>query len=434
MTTRSAVPTKTDRIAVIGAGAGGLIAARTLKELGYGRVTVFEREARVGGKMKSVVHEGLAYDLGAVVLSQDYEIALRIAAEAGIGLQPVPPRGITDLDRGAVPKRLGKYASDRFGLFAVIAAAVRYWRLTGRHEALFAPGFAQASPELYVPFADYARGKGIDAFSAILETVFLDYGYGDYSKIPALYVVKLWDKHKLRHLLPLVLGRNTGWPAIVPRGFQSICEAAAVGLDVRTNSPISRVERTERDGGVEIQVTTPAGTERFDRLIVAAPLDLSLSFLDASAEETDLFRRLRHYDVWSTLFEADALPQRMNFMAHPAMPAYGRLVGTLKPHAAPKSLAVGYQYGDGTQSAAQQEAALRAEVKLLGAEVGRVLAQEKWRYFPHVLTADLQAGFFPRVEALQGVRGTYYTGGALSFESVSHVMNGAAALVRSKFG
>ena len=42
------------KIAVIGAGISGLAAAHHLKKLGYGDVTVFEKEGAVGGKVLSV--------------------------------------------------------------------------------------------------------------------------------------------------------------------------------------------------------------------------------------------------------------------------------------------------------------------------------------------------------------------------------------------
>ena len=64
------------RIAVVGAGASGLTAALTLKELGYRNVTVFEKETDVGGKIHSFKLGDLRAELGAVFTSPDYETVL----------------------------------------------------------------------------------------------------------------------------------------------------------------------------------------------------------------------------------------------------------------------------------------------------------------------------------------------------------------------
>src|ERR1051325_4235905 len=55
------------RIAIVGAGAAGLSVAYLLQEAGFGNLTVFEKEERVGGKCKTVWIAGRSYELGAVV-------------------------------------------------------------------------------------------------------------------------------------------------------------------------------------------------------------------------------------------------------------------------------------------------------------------------------------------------------------------------------
>ncbi len=272
-------PTRSERIAIIGAGVGGLIAGRKLRQLGYERVTVFESAPVLGGKVRTVEREGRTYDLGAIFLAEDYKIAREVVREAGLQLKEAPTRSIVDLDGNGGSKRLGQYARDRSGLIATLLAALRYWRLIGRYSSLEEPGFVGADPELHVPFAEYARGRGIEAFCSVLEPIFIAYGYGDYRTMPALYVMKLWDRHKLRHFLQLARGKKTGWPAVVPQGFLRICEAAAAGLDVRLATPVSRVERQPAESGTVIRVTTNDTTETFDRLIVAAPLERALSYL-----------------------------------------------------------------------------------------------------------------------------------------------------------
>jgi phytoene dehydrogenase-like protein len=66
----------TTRIAVVGAGPAGLVAARRLARDGFD-VTVFERESRVGGRVRSLHDRGFVFDRGFQVLFTAYPAARR---------------------------------------------------------------------------------------------------------------------------------------------------------------------------------------------------------------------------------------------------------------------------------------------------------------------------------------------------------------------
>jgi len=53
-------------IGIIGGGVSGIFAALTLRSLGYTNVTIFEADARVGGKAGSFDHGGKSFPIGAV--------------------------------------------------------------------------------------------------------------------------------------------------------------------------------------------------------------------------------------------------------------------------------------------------------------------------------------------------------------------------------
>jgi oxygen-dependent protoporphyrinogen oxidase len=57
------------RVAVVGAGVSGLAAAYKLKSRGL-NVTVFEADGRVGGKLRSVMQNGLIWDEGANTMTE----------------------------------------------------------------------------------------------------------------------------------------------------------------------------------------------------------------------------------------------------------------------------------------------------------------------------------------------------------------------------
>jgi diapolycopene oxygenase len=113
-----------DRIGVIGSGLAGLAAAATLAARGY-RVTLFERNAWLGGKAAVLEARGFRFDMGPTILTLPSVLG-RILAEAGrdlrreLDLIPLDPQwrcfyedGSTldlEADAGRMAARLEAYA------------------------------------------------------------------------------------------------------------------------------------------------------------------------------------------------------------------------------------------------------------------------------------------------------------------------------------
>ncbi len=56
-----------------------------------------------------------------------------------------------------------------------------------------------------------------------------------------------------------------------------------------------------------------------------------------------------------------------------------------------------------------------------------------WPYFMHVDAKAIAAGFYDRLEALQGTQGTYYLGALMDFELVERTVRYSQALVSRYF-
>src|SRR5690606_28451261 len=105
---------------------------------------------------------------------------------------------------------------------------------------------------------------------------------------------------------------------VFPYGFQTLWEALAAQLDVRYNAEVTAVRRMHPPGyGSMIKLTVTGYDEEltFDRVIISAPLDVVPQFLDVTAEERDLFERVKTNNYYVSIFAAAGLaPERASFI------------------------------------------------------------------------------------------------------------------------
>ncbi len=426
------------RIAIIGAGAAGLTAALTLSDLGYRDVTVFESEAQVGGKVRSLAIEDRVYELGAAFLLPDFNTVFELADRFGV---PYGDSGLAHLvvDSGGQTHNMMDFPSDIFGAGTIFRSLIRFDFFRFFHPHAFRESFAEAPRELNVNFDIFARQHGFEALALSAAPMLVGCGYGYMDRVPALYLTRLMDSFvpvfRQARLSPHSM-RFPNFVGVFPYGYQSLWQEMARHLNVQLGSPVTIVVRNNSDAGDDLEINVTAGgvTSVFDALVISNPLDKALGFLDASAEEQDLFSRIRYFPYTVTIFRGENLKHSaMTFLdANTTSATIGRMTGLYNQYADQEIWTAG-QIGSTSMDHAALSRMLRDDVKSLGGGVRDILIQQTWSHFPHVTTTDLDDGFYQRLDKLQGVSGTFYIGGIMNFDSVEHTVKFARDLMRREF-
>ena len=391
------------RIAIIGAGAAGLSAAEALKAKGYQKVTIFERANRVGGKCCTVDIDGRNYELGAGVVAEDNSVVLRLAHEFNVSLEHVPFGHSVNVDgqTGQVlPKRSIKKTLALLKELPIYRALIWKYRRAGR------PGLSKLDNALCAPFSDFAKSQHITNLMSELALFFTGFGYDYFERIPAVYVLKYYRWPTLKSFL----GRNI---YRLPGGIQYLWTAVASAHDVRLNTTIINIERSE-----VVRITTSVGVEEFELLIIASPLDEALNYLDVSIQERELFSKIKYVDYCTIacsvvgIVDGDGyVPSNFtsNRAGHPVFWHHRHLDTRVYTF---------YALADGKQSDDDLVNNASDLIKKMGGTIKKVHSITHWKYFPHVSPEVMRTGYFDKLEALQGAKHTYYVGETLNFSTV----------------
>lgn len=428
-------------IAIIGAGVSGLTAAYYLKKLGYQNVTVFERESYVGGKVLSYEYEGNTYDLGAIIIGDEknYKNYHELLAAYDIPLENfvMPDLAFMDGHRCSFEQ----YFKDHFSFARVLRAFFNMLCLGFKFKKYLSGSFVDASPELYINFKNFMHKYKLEPVADTLSPFLIGCGYGCYEEIPAIYLFRfLWmffrTYLRFNNLLKLFRGEESSEITGCKNGCQELWIKMAEELHVETNAEIETIRRNVMDSASvkdpKIEIVVNGKTRTFDRLIISSPLDETVQFLDVSEKERELFGKIVHTDYYVTLFEGDGFNKSLFIRDHIHPSTKGKTVAVFYRHC-DSNVYMGYQMAPPDTSPDELIEMLKYDVEQLGGRFDGVLMQKHWRYFPRVSTEDLRAGFYKRLDELQGQKGTYYIGAVLNFETLENTADFAKRLVLKHF-
>lgn len=259
------------RVAVIGAGLAGLVAAYELKKQGY-QVSVLEARDRIGGRVYTLrdgFSGGQYAEAGGEYIDSFnvHRQMHRYVQEFGLRLAPVhsaPSEGIyfvrqqrCDFTDEALAQTFGKGVVDEIDRFWITLELLArdYFR-----QADWQRGAAQWDNQ---SVAAWIESLGLDPLARELTEQYLRGEMDEPNQLSMLFLMEqaaLYDKVPDQRL---EMYRIEGGNGQLPQAL-----ARALGQSVRLSCPVSAIEQTEQG----VQITHGQGTLTADFAIVATPL------------------------------------------------------------------------------------------------------------------------------------------------------------------
>ncbi|QGG95945.1 NAD(P)/FAD-dependent oxidoreductase [Actinomarinicola tropica] len=302
------------RIAIVGTGISGLVAAHHLRR--RHDITVFEAADRIGGHTNTVdveIADGrFSVDTGFIVCNErTYPHFLALLDELGVATQPSDMSFSVSDERSGIEYR----ATNVNSVFA-------------QRRNLLRPGFQR----MVVDILRFNRGlrRDLDAgrldpdesladhlasgrySSQFVERFLVPFGASIWSADPTTFLefpTATYARFMSNHGLLDLVGRPT-WRTVVGGSSTYVRALTAPFSDrIRTSTPVHKLVRDRVAG--EVEVVTDAGAERFDRVVVATHSDQALRLLgDPSEREQEILGAIRYQPNVATLHtDARMLPR-----------------------------------------------------------------------------------------------------------------------------
>ncbi len=306
------------RVAVIGSGIAGLAAARALTP--HARVTLFEADRRFGGHANTldVTLEGVTHgvDTGFLVFNRrTYPNLVRLFEELQV------PVAASDMSFSVQCRSSGLEwsGSNLDGVFAqrrnllrpaflgMLAQILRFNRLA---TALAEQGADAALAEPIGDFLDRHRFGRAFREQYLLPMIGCIWSCptGQMLRFPIATLIRFCHNHGL-----LQVSDRPQWYTVAGGSRQYVQRIVDGLADARAATPVLEVRRLPPGSGAAgVVVTTVAGSERFDDVVLACHSDQSLRLLaDADAEERALLGALRYQPNRAVLHtDTSLLPRR----------------------------------------------------------------------------------------------------------------------------
>ena len=457
------------RICIVGGGPAGLSAGMYLEKKGYTNYSILEKSDRVGGKCWSPHYNGKRYEMGAIMGVPSYYAVHDVEEFCGITHDgPKLNRNYKDANGKVIEpfaRTLGNIIRNPW-LLKMKKQLTKFGELLetkyqgydvnghrgvaeGRYDGFaVTPGREKVEgvnpnlKDLALPFKEFCEKNGCELVQKIWIGPFTSFGYGYFDEIPAAYVLKYLDFQTCMNFVKVNLWT---WE----QGTQYIWEQLNDHImhPARLNSNIEKVER--RDG--KVFVTVNGEVEEYDKIIVTAPLYVAdgnmgcnngmVDYFDARDDEKELFSKI-DYERY-TVQAFTTTPEN-----HPEISYYvfDNMVPEKLGH-----LMVYYRRWKETVDQVITTYALRThknmkeipyeecnkmvldDLKTMGNPAEEVINKWSVYYFPHVSCEDYAAGWYDKVEAMQGKYDTFYAGEVMSFGDMDETAEYSRELVERFF-
>lgn len=414
---------KNDRIAIIGGGLSGFVIADELWQKGYKNITVFEKEARVGGKLQTIWYKGKSHEMGAIfgLPSHQHLRALMKRYQIKSDGPKLSRTNYDDYGQKIMPlpkEVLGDY----------LLELERFPLVLKSYPSLKSASMSHVEPSLMLPFSKWCDENSFTVLKMIYVQYFTIFGLGGIDDVPALYALRILNDENLMAFmgLPQFITWNEGTSSLLDSLMKNIKDIR-IGQEVKDISVL-------KDGSLAVH--TVYEVQEFDRVIITAPLE---EFSHCEVLHEDLRKNLseiRYQDFNVYAIASENIPKGCGCILGNITPARNGHMMMWNARWEEKEgdgLMMVYAYNPLDTSLLTSFELIKEDLQKLGVKSPKLYQAKRWKHSPYVGQVALENGFYDLLESMQGNQNLYFAGEIMSTLSMDNCIRYSKDLVRRFF-
>lgn len=403
---------KEERIGVIGGGLSGLLIADGLQRKGYKNVSVFEKEDRLGGKLKTIWYKGKSYELGAIFGLSSYSNLESLMKD--LGIKPDGPK-LSRTNYNADGHKIMPIPKEELGGF--VEEMERLPKVLAEYKSLKRASIADLEPTLMLPFSKWCDLHEFKVLKTIYLHYFTIFGLGDIDQVPALYVLKIMNYENLMCFMkiPEFYTWKDGTSTLADHLGERI-------RDVRLGQGIRDISLSSTG---TLWLETQFEKLEYDKVIITAPLDefLHLQLWDEDIKKCIESIRYQNFNVYA--FIVDKVPKGCGCILDNLTPTRNGHITIWDSRWNPvdgEGMVVLYAYNPPPDSKKAPLEYLKDDLANLGVKEARLYQARPWKHCPYVDTKALENGFYDKMESIQGKNNIYLAGEIMAMLSIENTI------------
>lgn len=386
------------RVAIIGAGFSGMLAAYLLEKQGLD-VTIYEKEGSIGGHCRSIVSKNVYTDLGTVFSFSKQIKELMIELQIDYTEHFVYKNFVDDNYKSTEHMSRKDVALLLKELDALKIILDQY------AESLNTMNFGYIHKDLLVSFKTFEEQHHLKYIRQVITPFLSSFGLGCIDDLQSYYVFKIFD---IDAIYAYILGEkllffNKGASEIISKLSQNIS-------DIRYSLEVKNIE--VEDG--QVKVASPYGTDYYDKVLITTKLPRDVIKDDIYNQlmkkiETNPFVTCA-YEVYNK----DLLTTY--YKAHSGKKGKIQFFFTSKQNN--RTILVAHAYGIIEKELID---GITKDLEKLDVKIKHLITVKQWYIFPHLKEAHLTETFYQDINDRQKTSPIGLIGSLVSEPSIDHL-------------
>ncbi|HSR03455.1 MAG TPA: FAD-dependent oxidoreductase [Proteiniclasticum sp.] len=397
------------RVAIIGAGFSGMLAAYLLEKKGVD-VTVYEKEAVIGGHCQTLVSKDLFVELGTVFCFSEHIKELLLELDISYS-ERFTYRNFVDENYNKVEHISHQDVSILLEELHRLENLLHAYSDEGNHL-----NYGKIH-DLMIPLGQFLKDHNLNTISQVIAPPLSSYGFGDINEIQAFYALNVFNLNTINAFIrgDKLLFIDKGATEIIRKLSQNIS-------DIRYSIEVKRILPLDD----QVKIETDYDSELFDKVLITAKLPddvIEDSFYNELMKniETNPYitcaYEVENKNIVTTYFKSNlGKKERIQFFH------------TYKQK--DKTVLVAYAYGIMNASLIND---ITKDLKNAGVHVKHLITAKQWYIFPHLKAEKLTQDLYTDLAHRQQSSRICLIGSLVSKPSISNLYASIKDFINRRF-